>query len=90
MSFLKSIRSLFIVEVDSNESEEQPIVQDNSSPEMEESSKGDKGRVVVKFTEVLLRSLEDHNQDGFDYLRSHGRAALRLCSYSAFSRGFLF
>lgn len=73
MSILKKIKSAFIVEegtsapepkhVDSAETETVPVAEAK-----EANYQSEKGEVNQKFSDILFKAIEAHNQEGFDYL----------------------
>ena len=82
MSFIKNIKSLFIAEEGSPEQNAEGILAENA-PEVKATvspiplpnpapriiiSNNSAGEVSEKFTQILLKALEDNNIGGFDYL----------------------
>lgn len=75
MSLLKNIKSLFIVE---DEKGEEKVVEPPRQEELpkaeqsnelkKESTDGEKGRVLKKFTDTLVKAMQEQNLEGFDYL----------------------
>ena len=76
---LKKLKSLFIVEDESNakgtvEKKEPEVIQDKSKSGEEPIPSGDisvpvdDGKIDQKFVDVLLKAIDNQNMEGFDYL----------------------
>lgn len=73
----KNIKSLFIIEEEEPTAKKEPAKPKEkkspgkptaASPAIQQSGKGDPGKVTTRFTNVLLKAMEQNNLDGFDYL----------------------
>lgn len=71
--FLKKIKGVFVVEDQSTASKNKEVKSNSSTKKTTKTSPAklrtrEGGEVSEKFMNVLLKAMEAHNQDGFDYL----------------------
>ncbi|MBK7425696.1 MAG: hypothetical protein IPI60_00970 [Saprospiraceae bacterium] len=72
--FLKGLKSLFIIEEASTAAEEETTAETSANVAPAQSDapdarkQQDGGKVNQRFSEILLKALEDNNQSGLDYL----------------------